>query len=268
MQKKALITIGVLLLIVVSLVVFFKNKQSAPAPTPSAEPTVNLPVNTIPVSERPYVLLTPSNNGRSLELYLDRALTKELVEYELVYNAAGKQEGVFGRLNLDTETQPITKSLLLGSQSAGGKITYHEGITGGSLTLTYGETKLKEQFNFLRFDIDEPSVSSQDVRFTVDFGAKAMPKDTVIVTMKSFGLPTDLPEGKELIAGPYAYLTGTVKGDVVVSIKLPAGEHVNPTIYEYNLAKDTFLPLKTTLSEDEVSATAANGSTYLVTADK
>ena len=184
------------------------------------------------------------------------------MEYEMIYNASGKQEGALGSIFLGSEKQPIVKSILLGSKSGGGKITYHEGVTGGSITVTYGETRLKESWNYLHFDPADPTLSSTDGRFTVTLPKSALKKDVVIITMKTFGYPT--LEGK-VVTGPYGYFPQTpVKGTSSVSLKLPAGEHVNPTLYEWN--GTTWKKLVTKLTDDTISA-PATGSVFLVTAE-
>lgn len=265
-KKSALIISLVVAVAAIAIFILVKNKNTPSEVASTPTPAVNLPVNTIPVEERPFITLSPDNSGRSLYLMVNGAPEEDLLEYELVYQASEKQEGVFGRLNLASEMQPIEKKLLLGSQSSGGKITYHEGVTGGSLTTTYGDIKLKEQFNFLHFDNSEPSVSSPDVRFTVDFEDIAFAKNAVIIVMKSFGLPAGLPaEATKLLAGPYSYQAASVaKGDVVVSLKLPAGEYTDPLVYEYDETENAWVALETELDGDTVTAPAISGTTFLV----
>jgi hypothetical protein len=260
MKNPALVAglVGLGIVLVIGGAVIAKKKMTPPA---VVEEEVQLPVNTIPIEDRPYITLSPDTSGRNLTFAVAGAPTEGVMEYELVYNSVEKQEGVFGRLDLETEPQPIKKDLLLGSKSGGGKVTYHEGVTGGSLTVTYGEVRLKEQFNFLRFDPADPSVSSSDVHFNVTFLGTAFKKDTVVVVMKSFGLPAEV--NGTLIAGPYAYLTPTpAKGSVEVAIKLPAGEHANPTIYESTGAE--WEKSETTLEGDTVTATPIAGNTFIV----
>ncbi|MBT7915257.1 hypothetical protein HN588_15270 [Candidatus Bathyarchaeota archaeon] len=264
-NKKLIISLAVVALL--SLILFLFLRSNSSDTTPITTPVVSLPINTIPVTERPFLTLTPDSTGRTLTLALDNTEVKEVIEYELVYQAGTKQEGVFGRLNLASEKLPIEKDLLLGSRSAGGKTTYHEDVTSGSLTLSYGETKLKESFNFLRFDPSDPVMSSPDARFSIEFTAKAMAADKVVVTMKTFGYPADLPTETSVKAGPYSYRADSVKGDVVLSIRLPAGEHINPTIYEYDAVFGDWVALKTILTDDTVSATAISGSTFIVTSE-
>lgn len=258
--------VGIILAIIAGVIVIKIRKGSDTPSAVTEEPTLDLPINVLPVAQRPVINLAPDATGRSLNLSVDGAPVEGEMEYELVYNSAEKQEGVFGRLELATEPQPILKALLLGSKSGGGKVTYHEGVTGGSLTVTYGTTRLKESWNFLTFDPADPTLSSVDGRFHVSLDKIALKKDTKITTMKTFGYSKKgLPEGVKIVAGPYSYATGTpIKGSASVELKLPAGEHVNPTLYEWD--GKTWKKLTAKLGQDSVTATA-KGSSFLVTAE-
>ena len=272
MNKKALVAIvGIALVVIVGIVMVINKRNTGPKVVED-NTQIDLPINTIPLAERPVITLRPDSTGRSLDISLSQAPTEGELEYEMIYNASGKQEGALGSIFLSSEKQPIVKSILLGSKSGGGKITYHEGVTGGSITVTYGpprlangeagETRLKESWNYLHFDPTDPVISSTDAKFHVTLPKTALKKGAVVITMKTFGYPT--MEGK-VVAGPYGYFAQTeIKGSSQVEIKLPAGEHVNPTIYEYS--GTAWKKLVTKLTGDTVSATAT-GSIFVVTAE-
>lgn len=264
MKKQYILAILGLVALVIGIVVAKQLISGKDKVTVVQEEEVVLPVNVIPVIERPFVTLTPDTSGRYLNLGMDKLTTTEsTMEYELVYQTIEGDQGAFGRINLKTESQPIDKPLLLGNKSAGGAVTYYPGVSGGSIALTWGDTKIKENFNFLRFEPTDPAIVSVDGRLTYTLTAKALKKDDVVVTMKTSGYPAT-PTGT-VIAGPYAVLTAAApKGVVSLSIQLPAGEHVNPTIYEFVGGK--WAKLKTTLKEDAVTATPT-GNTFIVTTD-
>jgi hypothetical protein len=266
MTKPALAFIVAITLAVVVGLVLVINKKKSSAPGIIDNTVVDLPINTIPLSDRPFITLSPDSTGRSLDIRLSGAPTEGELEYEMIYNASGKQEGALGSIFLSSEKQPIIKSILLGSKSGGGKVTYHEGVTGGSITVTYAETRLKESWNYLHFDMGDPSFSATDGRFNVELTKTALKDDSVIITMKTFGYEkTGLSDGAKVVAGPYGYFTQTpIKGTASVELKLPAGEHVNPTLYEWN--GTTWKKLTAKLSADSVTATAT-GSVFLVTAE-
>ena len=252
--------ITLLVTITIGVVVVMKKKTSPAAPVESTTPS--LPINAIPVEERPYIFLTPDLSAHNLTLHVENA-PEGTMEYELLYNTQGKQDGIFGRLTLTPA--PQDKVLLMGSKSAGGKVTYYEGVTGGSLTVTYSDTRLKESFNFLSFDPKSPTISSTDSKFTVKFADNAYKAKTPIITMKTFGLPKALPTGK-LIVGPYTFTAPLEpKGELALTLTLPAGEHVNPTIYEYD--GESWVKLTTKLSGDNVTGSSLGGNLYVVVAD-
>lgn len=263
MNKKALIVTIVAIVVAIMAVVLVRNYQkshSGDTATVVDNSQPDLPINTIALSERPFITLSPDNTGHSLTIRVDGAPKTGSMEYEMIYNATGKQEGALGTLQLGV--QPLTEDILLGTRSAGGATTYHEGVTGGSLTVTYGTTRLKESWNYLHFDPLDPGVSSTDAKLSVVFPKTAMKKDTVIVTMKTFGYPK--LDGN-VIAGPYGYFVNTpVKGSAQVSLTMPAGTHTNPTIYEY--ASGKWNKLVTKVAGDVVSATASS-NIFVVTSD-
>ncbi len=265
MKKSTLgIVIAIALIIVVGLVLLLSKKK--PVTTTEDNTKIDLPINTVSVSERPFITLSPDSTGRSLDIRLSGAPTEGELEYEMIYNASGKQEGALGSIFLSSEKQPITKSILLGSKSGGGKITYHEGVTGGSITVTYNDTRLKESWNYLHFSADDPSFSATDARFNVTLTKTALKNDSVVIVMKTFGYEkTGLPEGAKVVAGPYGYFTqALIKGTATVELKLPAGDHVNPTLYEWD--GKTWKKLTTKPAGETVSATST-GSVFLVTAE-
>lgn len=267
MKKPTIIAlIVVALVILVGIVIFFK-KPGYVAPEVIEDPTLNLPINTLDLSERPFITLSPDSTGRSLDISLSGAPTEGELEYEMIYTASGQQEGALGSIFLDSETQPITKPILLGSKSGGGKVTYHEGVTGGSLTLTYGETRLKESWNYLHFDSSDPSFSATDGRFSVTLPKTALKDDSIIITLKTFGYDkSGLPQDAKVISGPYGYFTqAPIKGTAAVELKLPAGEHVNPTLYEWD--GKVWKKATAKLTKDSVTAASTAGSAFLVIAE-
>lgn len=248
----------ILLAILAAIAVYFlvlRKPATQTLPLPKAE----IPVNIIPISNRPFVTLTPDTSGRTLTLTIDNITYDGVVEYELVYDTVSVQEGAFGRIDLSKETQPVEKDLLLGSRSAGGAVTYNEGVTGGYLTLTYDEIKLREDFEFLRFNSKNPSYISQDGIFEVTFASKALRSNDVIVIMKSFGLPQAF-DG-ESIAGPY--VVRTAKGVVPSSVSIQVEESESElSIYEY--ADDGWVMVESTTDGMTISSSKLSGTLFLI----
>lgn len=264
MKNKPLVAtvVAISLALLVGLIVFIVKKNSSPKTSTTDNTEIDLPINTIPLSERPFITLSPDGTGRSLNIAVSEAPTEGEMEYEMVYNASGKQEGALGFLSLSSETQPIVKAILLGSKSGGGKVTYHEGVTGGSITVTYNDTRLKESWNYLHFNPADPSLSSTDGRFSVTLTKTALKAEAVVITMKTFGYPkTGLPEGANVVSGPYGYFTQTpIKGTSTIELKLPAGEHTNPALYEWN--GTTWKKLAAKIAGETLTS-AASGNVFL-----
>lgn len=254
--------IGIVVAIIAG--VFFIKKTGPKTVTPPVEEEVDLPINTIPIEQRPFITLSPDESGRSLDLYVSGAPTVGELEYELVYQTIEVQEGVFGRLDLENEKQPIIKSLLLGSKSAGGKVTYHEGVSGGTVTVTYDSTRLKESFSYLKFDPKDPTLLSTDGRFVATLTKTALKEGTRVLTMKTFGYEkAGLPESSKVLAGPYhiAYAIDP-RGEVGIEVKLPAGEHTNPTIYGWD--GKSWKKLVAKLGKDSLTTTSSLNSFLVV----
>ena len=263
-MNKTILAVGISVVVVGLAGVFLMKKTDQKTDKPVVEEEVDLPINTIPVEQRPFITLSPDESGRSLDLYVSGAPTDGELEYELVYQTVEVQEGIFGRLDLKNEKQPIVKSLLLGSKSAGGKVTYHEGVSGGTVTITYNNTRLKESFSYLKFDPTDPTLLSTDGRFVATLTKTALKADTRVLTMKTFGYPkAGLTEGSaKLLAGPYHIgYANEPKGDIGIEIKLPAGEHSNPTIYGWD--GKSWIKLPTKIGKDSLT-TNSTLSSFLV----
>ena len=268
MKKPALIaTIVAIIIAVVSVVLDINYRQSHSGDTATVvdNSQPDLPINTLAIEDRPFITLTPDSTGHSLDISVAYAPKEGSMEYEMIYNAAGKQEGALGTIQLASETQPIIKEILLGSRSAGGATTYHEGVTGGSITLTYSDTRLKESWNYLHFDPTDPSFSTTDGKLGVTIAKTGLKKDQVIVSMKTFGYPkTGLPDGAKVLVGPYGYFTQTpVKGNAQVSLTLPSGDHTNQTMYAWD--GKTWQKLTAKLATDTLTANSS-ANVFVVTA--
>lgn len=240
MKKFVLPALGVVGLGIVVLVVVLLKKPAEKPVTVTHKASDSLPINNIPVESRPFVTFAPDATGHYVTLTVDKMSQKVSTEYELVYNTSNNnEEGALGHFDFAAEQQPAVRKILLGTQSAGGAITFSEGVSGGSLTLTTDTMKVKEDFNFLHFDpkiTKDQDFPSVDGYFDVTIPAKSWKADTVLIVMKTFGLPAPVPAGK-LVAGPYTYQAGNLlKTAVPVSISLPAGSYQNLTLYTWQNA--------------------------------
>lgn len=100
-------------------------------------------VKEIPAEQRPLVSLTPSGDGHWLKLKIEKIKVEKAasLDYELLYSLPdGRTQGVPGTVKIDGKD--IERDLLLGSESSG-KFRYDEGVTGGTLTIRFRDSKGK-----------------------------------------------------------------------------------------------------------------------------
>jgi len=175
-------------------------------PEPTKRPKLSLPANTIPVETRPYVTLKPTAS-REIVLTLHNQPKKALsADFELQYSAGDKEEAAIGSFDI-TKSLPFSKTILLGSKSGGGKITYHENVTGGVLVLNFYDEdyKLKNEWSYFNNSKPATSFSSRDSKFSITT-AKLLNSQQYVVIYQNPGLPKEI--GKTVLAGPYS-VSGT-----------------------------------------------------------
>lgn len=208
--------------------------KPTPTPTPKATPKPKLtqPANMIPVEERPFVHLVPTA-GREviIELGTPRKPANS-ADFELEYNSGEKVEAAIGSLMVPDSGKPTSKTILLGSKSGGGKITYHEAVTGGTLTLSFfAPSGIKDGYKLANgwryFDNKKPSASfsSQDAKFSVETG-KLLNSSAYVILYQNPGIPGEKVWTGALLAGPYS-LAGSAdpaEGKVTVAMTVPEGK--------------------------------------------
>lgn len=200
------------------------GKSSSPTATPAPTPKprkVDKNVNVEPVENRPYVRLEPREDGKAVTLTIvEVKKAAEDAEYEIEYNAGSLVQGAFGAID-SLKTLPIKKEILLGSCSTGGKCTYNTDVTGGDLTLRFGnpDYTLKSEWSFTEGATKLKTLSSRDAKFTLDISKAKSTTSTVIIHLAP-GYPGTLT-GK-VIAGPYLVAPfEKISGSVTASIRLP-----------------------------------------------
>ncbi|HUV42382.1 MAG TPA: hypothetical protein VMY36_00530 [Patescibacteria group bacterium] len=217
MKKNYLIIGGVIILILIIVGGFwFWRSRQAKEPTPTKEPEGTLIETTL--AERPFVILTPTDDGHWLTIDVSRIKDADSLEYELLYNTeSGATQGSINTVSLKGETT-YSKKILLGSESSG-RYKYDEGVTQGTLTIRLrggpGTRKLVTDFHLQQGD-DE--LTSIDEKFSL---TGTLSQNDFYVTMMTIGLPGEF-EG-EILVGPYSVFTSgteTVKNGEV-SLKLP-----------------------------------------------
>jgi hypothetical protein len=265
MKKVGIVLVGVV--VVVGAVVLgakiLKSKMLGKTATtsPTPKPKLTLPANTIPLVERPFVTVEPTA-AREVVLGID-TLPKaaESMDFELQYSSAEKEEAAIGSLNIGK--LPITKTILLGSQSGGGKITYHESVTGGSLVLSFYNPnyKLSQEWNYIDNRKSLTGFGSKDGKFNIETG-KLFKGSAYVIVYNNPGLPKEVKQ--TVLAGPYS-ISGTTNipdGKVTVSIRLPEAKTA-ALIQTWNGKEWKSYPAK--MDGQNATATVDYAGTYVVT---
>lgn len=135
--------IGALVLIIITVVMVItgKNKKN----TVDNKTTQNIKVEselTLTDDQKPYISIIPQADGHRLNLKISdipKNITE--IEYDLIYTAKDEnieiEKGVGGTAKI--EGSSIERELLLGTESctSGCKYKYDEGVTGGTITLSF-----------------------------------------------------------------------------------------------------------------------------------
>jgi len=263
-MKKALpVIFGVvaLLFVVGGAVVFksFGGKQEA-TPAPTKRPKLSIPANTIYVEERPYVTLRPTATREVVLTVHNQPKKAQSADFELQYSAGDKEEAAIGSFDIGAKL-PFSKTILLGSKSGGGKITYHENVTGGTLVLNFYDEdyKLKNEWAYFNNAKPADSFSSRDAKFQIKSG-KVLNSQSIIIIYQNPGLPEKVD--KTIVAGPYS-ISGTSElpiGDIDLSMHVVSEKSVELLGWDGK----TWKSLLSTFADSTVTAKAALLQTYVV----
>ncbi len=188
---------AVLILAVIGGGVFAFSKlrsKSQDSDKTSKKKRIEEPTNVIAVNERPYIQIVPHSDGHNLSLKVNEVKKEAVsVEYELEYQAGSLLQGAFGQLNIDS--LPATKKVLLGSCSAGGACSYHEDVRGGTLLTRFNGSEsyaLKSRWKYIDNVGGETAFSSQDAKFQIE--SKDLKKQRLLVIFNTAGYPEGLKQ--------------------------------------------------------------------------
>jgi len=252
---------GIVLLVIGSWWFFIRPKKIE-APVQPARKMEE--INKITLSERPFVTLTPREDGKEVNLVIDRVKNATMVEYEMEYQAASLIQGVFGTIDFTTEPVPVSKDLLFGSCSKG-KCRYDKGVSGGSLTLRFeggsAPFALKSDFNLQQMFDRQGKFVSKDSRATLDVGVKGLADKTFVIVSGTMGLPTDI-DG-EVIAGPYSFLAATSLTLKNATITIQSKDDLTGAKLMFWNGK-TLAELKSTVTDGKIAAPVTGLGTFLV----
>jgi len=143
----------------------------------------------LPAEQRPFVSLTPTEDGHRLSLSIENINVQnaDTLDFILLYTRGdGVEQGTSGYVANLESGQDVSELLLLGSESSG-KFRYDEGVEFGTLTLKFRDKegksigKTETQFHLQQ---NSDSLTSADGNFTHELDNP--PEDVFFVTMNTF----------------------------------------------------------------------------------
>ena len=208
-KPQLLAVIGLLALLAIAGGVYAVRSFLSPQQTPaeqSQKRKVELPVNVIPVSDRPYVQIVPKPDGHNLEIVIkDVKKEADTAQYLIEYQTGEMLQGAEGEISLGS--LPAMVEIFLGSCSAGGKCSYHEDVKGGNLRTEFsGGTDayaLKSDWRYFDNKAKETAFSSKDAKFQIE--STTLTAQKYVIVFNSPGYPQGL-EGTP-VSDPYSLTT-------------------------------------------------------------
>lgn len=265
---KVLLIIAAIALVSIP-VIFFATRQRASDQTADETPTrkkkVTKPVNEIPVEERPYVIMSPTN-GREIDVTVkkvnkDASELEFLAEYQYGTSLGGNENAID-----IAEGLPATGEFALYSRSAGGKTSYEEDVKGGTLTLKFATPNdywLKQDWAYYdrvnpKSSTQESDLESRDGKFVIEPASQTGIRYVIIYN--SPGYPDDLPGTalSDLYTFQFAGNTSAVTAKVTIETT-EAGEGI---IYAWD--GDQWEELETDISGTTATAEGAIAEAYIV----
>ncbi len=264
MKQKLPLIIGaiVILVLVIGGGVFLATRGGKPTEDAKVaeKKRKSAPVNTISVAERPYLQIVPEVDGHNITFkVLSVPKTASTVEYEIEYQAGSLLQGAFGELTLGT--LPASKTILLGSCSAGGACTFHEDVRGGSITTRYDAAEayaLKSDWKYIDNKAKEAAFSSKDAKFQIESdGLKTV---RYLVIFNTAGYPAGLSGTP--VSDPYS-LTSSSSLNGQVKLTMRANEEGSLKIQGWDGQK--WQSFETAVDGKTATATVPLMELYVVT---
>lgn len=274
-MKKKIILIILAVLVLLSGFIYwllrpqFQNKPKKGFPEASQTSKKSIPVNTLPLEQRPYIVLEPKSTvepqslGHWVTMTIDRVGEFEKVEYEFEYTTGTMIQGGMGRLDFSQERPPVAKEIAFGSASKG-KYKYDEGINKGQFTFHFSkgseESALKTDFRLETKAVNGGIFRTADDKARLETGKTDLKDNDYLIVASTLGLPQTI-QGK-IVVGPYGFYADSARKLTSSKIIFSKINQDNSVILFWN--GQTWDELETEVVDDEASAYVKNLGTFLL----
>ncbi|HOC07496.1 MAG TPA: hypothetical protein PLX28_00100 [Candidatus Woesebacteria bacterium] len=194
-KTKIIIAVSVLVALLIAGGIWFSsrgNRDQDNNEQPVTKQKITPKTNLIPVSERPFMQLEPTADGHYVVInVIEVKKPADSLNYEMEYQTGSMLQGFQGFLKLDQ--LPASDKKLFGSQSAGGAITYHEDIKGGSLLAEFIGPEayaVKSSWRYFTNSDRQSAFSSQDTKFTI--ANDSLARYSYLIIYNSPGYPAEV----------------------------------------------------------------------------
>ncbi len=273
-MKKINLIFTFLLLIGIAVLVkifIFKSKQTVTTDSKKTKKTAV--INELPVEERPFITLVPSESGGEIFISIDNSKDK-LLEYEIEYQAKSDEggtiiQGGMGRIDLSSASQPTEpKEFCFCSQSKNVK-KYDKGVTSGEVVLSFsGGAKdyvLKGDFTVGNFGEKDGVFNSRNGKISLDMSREKLASSTVVVVTDTLGLPGKLEQ--ELLEGPYGFFSASPVKLSGSQLSFKTSKDItNAKVMGWDKQAEEWVEYKTGLSkeEGEISVKVTSLTTFVL----
>jgi len=272
MNKKIIFVIcGLLVVVVAGFFIVNPFKKTAKEPessVPQASSEVVL-INSLAISDRPYIILEPRSaiESQSLGHWVtatwEDAKNFDRCEYEFEYTNGLMIQGGMGKVDFSEEKPPVSKEIAFGSASKG-KYKYDEGVNKGSFTFHYfsgnAESVLKTDFNLTKKETSDQTITSPDNKATLVSSQTDISLGDFVISFSTLGLP--MPQDGEIISGPYGFYSDNSKTFRNSQLKFNDISESKVTILAWD--GKSWQSLDTQVSQNQASADIGKFGTFVL----
>ncbi len=265
-----------LVLIFAAIYFLFIFQKKTQGPKAQDAPTEVKKADELPISQKPFVTLTPNSNGAEIIISIENMQAFQNIEYELTYLADNPtspgdkiERGATGT-DVNTKEDKYKKDILLGTASRGVS-NPDKGITEGKLTLHLFKDKVEYQseskWNLYQIGITQNEIKDSDGNF--DLKLPTLTKDYYAILADTVGVPLkgefDVNKVKLPVYGVFSIAPKFGKQG---NLAIKAPDDKNLKLYAYNFQDGAWNSPDSVIADGFLTAKINNFSTFVIISTK